>query len=692
MENGLWLSLPVSRRSSLSSPRYTPQFRDARFKVDGLQHQPELASLVERSLLREPGMVEVSANHLTGNILVNFDSKRTLAEIASALEAAIHAARLTSSRASGHSGAQPADSKSIETPNTRHIQYAGSQTPIAVLTAAEDELIALLGSSRNGGLTTQQAAAALRHYGTNRLPALERRSRLAILLDQVTTAPIALLGVSALVSLATGAVVEVAAIASVVAVNTSVGYLTETQVERTVDALRNIKRPAAHVLRDGRLVTIPPEQVVPGDIIDLALGRFVAADARLLEAQQLTVDESGLTGESVPVVKSAVRMDAGEIALGDRVNMVYMGTAVTGGRGRAVVVGTGRNTEFGEIQALVGRSNAPPTPLQQQLGQLGRQLAIVAGVMSGGVFLVGLLRGYGFLQMLKVATSLAVAAVPEGLPAVATTTLAMGVHAMRRRHVLIRHLDAIETIGAVQVMCLDKTGTLTQNRMTVVAIGTLARALTVADDRISERDRELANPADEPDLAGLLRAAVLCNEVTVDTADPGSILNGSSTENALLRLARNAGVNIEQLRQQWPCRQINPRSEQRLLMSTLHYSGEGQQLLAVKGSPEDVLSRCGWVWAGGSRRPLTYAGRQEIETANERMARNGLRVLGLAFVEHGPDGSGPLREEDLIWLGLVGMTDPLRPGMPELIARFRAAGIKPRSALFHHGIAVGGNK
>ena len=390
-----------------------------------------------------------------------------------------------------------------------------------------------------------------------------------------------------------------------------------------------------------------------------------------------------------------------EVALADRTNMVYMGTLVTGGQGLALVVATGRFTEIGQIQTLVGESQTPETPMEQQLNAMGSQLVLISGAVCGLVFVIGLLRGYGFLQMLKSSISLAVAAVPEGLPTVATTTLGLGLRRMRKYNVLIRHLEAVETLGSVQTICMDKTGTLTMNRMSVVMINVGMRRIHLEKEQFKQGE-EVLNPYVWPELLQLVHISVLCNESEVSPLLPdadffqqktrevqgkglavfqnGSVLvSGSPTENALIHLALAAGVNIPSLREQFPVEKTALRTETRNYMITLHRtSQDGRQVAAVKGSPLEVLALCDHWMRDGERLPLTEEDRLELEMENERLAGKALRVLAVAYAQL-PDGADFLEDPDavgdLTWLGLVGMGDPVRDGVKELIAQFHTAGI-----------------
>lgn len=527
----------------------------------------------------------------------------------------------------------------------------------------------------HAGLPADEAAARLLRDGANLLPLAARRSRLSLLLGQFVSGPVLMLGISAIISLATGGTADAVVIAAVVAINAAIGFLTEDYAERTIAALTRLNAGPAQVIRGGATLVLPRSGLVAGDLLLLAPGTQVPADARLIEAEALSLDESALTGESLPVQKSAALLVPETVPLADRRNMVYMGTLVTGGSGLAVTTATGPRTEIGKIQSLVGEARVPETPMQRQLGQMGSQLAWASTAICIGVFGIGLLRGYGGLAMLKSAISLAVAAVPEGLPTVATTTLALGMQRMRRRNALLRRLDAVETLGSVQVLCLDKTGTLTRNRMTAVEIRTFR-----ADVRIDERgflsEGRVLQPATQPVLARLLETAALCSDAgAAGLGDGGNGNNASATELALVEAARSAGLEIGRLRAQHPRLHTHYRSETRHYMATWHALPHGDGLLvAVKGSPSQVLERCAFVLDDTEPRALDDDLRARILQQNEAMAGAAMRVLGLAYCPAAPRETDSL--PPLTWLGLIGMTDPPRHGMRELMHRFQAAGIR----------------
>jgi Ca2+-transporting ATPase len=406
-------------------------------------------------------------------------------------------------------------------------------------------------------------------------------------------------------------------------------------------------------------------------VLVLHAGVFVAADARLIRCEELTIDESSLTGESVPVLKSARTIHDADMPLGERLSMIYRGTLVTGGSGLAVVVATGPSTEIGRIQALASSVEQNETPMQKQLDHLGGQLALGASLACVATLGVGLLRGEQLVPMFRTAVSLAVAAVPEGLPTVAITTLALGLSRMRGQRVFVRQLAAVETLGSVEVVCVDKTGTLTINRMTVTALQSGLEDYRVHAGSFSDAEGR-PSPARPADLDSLLKVAVLCNEVELVEEQGVFVLRGSPTESALVQLALDSGMDVRGLRRALPCMSMKRRSDTRSYMASLHEHVDGQ-FLAVKGRPSEVLGMCASYLKNGERLPLSEAERARIENDNERMAGHALRVLGFAFNDQPNDADEP---HDLVWLGLVGMQDPPRPNVPEVVSRFRRAGVR----------------
>jgi P-type Ca2+ transporter type 2C len=653
-----------------------------RYRVPGLYRSEALKRLLELRLARIKAITRVSASSLTGTLLVCYNTGNTHESIAD-LVAGIVAEH-------EHNSSEGSPGKDLSQP-TGSLAALSNLIPAAGLlnglfAAAADQprepwhlweaeaVAARFQTSPEQGLTSRQVAENLETYGPNLLPESEPRSGWEIFADQFKSLPAALLGAAAGLSVITGGLVDAVLIMGVVVINAAIGYKTESESEKVIRSLQTLVRPVALVMRQGSLQEISAEEVIPGDLLVLRPGCYVPADARLVAASHLSVDESALTGESMPVLKSTQALKEENIPLADRVNMVFMGTLVTGGEGLAVVVATGSFTEMGLIQTLVGEAAAPETPLERQLAVVGDQLVLVCLGVSGLVFVIGLARGLAFLEMLRNAICLAAAAVPEGLPAAATTTLALGIKDMRHHHVLIRRLNAVETLGAVQTVCLDKTGTITKNQMSVVQVYAGMRRIEVDNGRILET-QDVPSPLTHKDLQRLLMVSVLCNETEIYRDNGTYSLRGTPTEKALVELALGAEVDVENLRAQYPLLQTNHRAEGRQYMGTVHRHPRKGQFLALKGAPTDVLGLCDWQLRGGRRMLLTEEDKQIIEAENEYMAgEEAQRVLAMAYAE-GEDAGDPEIRNGLTWLGLVGMIDPIREGVKEAIAAIQRAGI-----------------
>lgn len=642
-----------------------------RCKVPALYRSAAFKRRIEDQLSGHIHITAVSANVLTGSVLILHDRGRDPAAITALLFAVFEEEPASSVPVRSVAPATLA-SRPLRTRLRQLIPHRQAQEVQPWHRLEADEVLAALGGNRTG-LTREQVQERHKKYGLNLLPEATPRSELGMFVGQFRSLPVALLGASAVVSVLTGGLADALVILGVVMINATLGYVTESQAEKTIKSLTGPVQPFALTIRASVLQTVPAAELVTGDLLVLAPGNTVAADARLVEARRLTVDESSLTGESMPVAKHAACLAFTEVPLAERDNMVYRGTLVTGGQGLAVVVATGAASEIGRIQQLAGEAQSPETPMERQLRVLGNQVVWIAIGVCGGVYVVGLLRGYGALQMLKTAVSLAVAAVPEGLPTVATTTLALGLRNMRRQKVLIRHLEAVETLGAVQTICLDKTGTLTLNRMSVTVLYSDAVRLTVAGGRVLRDGRDL-DVRTHPGLQRLIEVAVLCNETEINGHAGAHVLNGSATENALVHMALSAGLDVLGLRARHARVRIDYRAENHLYMSTLHELAPGKRLLAVKGSPNEVLALCGFTLHGGATEILSDERRQAIRDENERMAGEALRVLGIAYAEVDAETSVP--ESGLVWLGLVGMADPVRAGVPDLIRQLHTAGIE----------------
>ena len=636
-------------------PLHTVVAGRARLGIGGLRGAPELAALLERGLTGFGGVYEVSASALTGNITLTYEPTTPLERLIERISGLLRG-EIT-----------PA----VEDPGERQWHATEAQA-----------IASELGTSCSHGLSAARAAEELARGGTNTIPLPHQRSDLSILLGQFQSLPVALLAGVAVVSLATGTLLEAGAIMAVVALNAAIGFTTKTRAERTIRSLAAPAALTARAVRGGAEADVPAETLVPGDIIVLQRGTVVAADARLISARTLTVSEAALTGESLPVTKSTETLGTRGVPLGDRVNMVYRGTIVTGGSGRAVVVATGARTEVGRIQRLVGATLTPETPLQRQLGELGEQLVWITLAASGAVFGLGFVRGFALLALVRSSLSVAVAAVPEGLPMVATTTLALGVEDLRRQDILVRRLDAIETLAAVDVVCFDKTGTLTHGSMSLEAVALGDRICRRHGDALLDQDDAVLRPQDDHRFRMLLSVVSLCSETEIEPReepDAPHRLTGSATENALVQAALDHGIDVTELRRGLPRRAVQHRSEAYRFMATTHATDNGLWT-AVKGSPGEVLARCTWeAQPDGGRRMLAGARRREIEAQNAAMAAQALRVLGTAWREqprvHDDGAQHPGDIDRLTWTGLVGLADRVRQGLPDLMHKLHRAGI-----------------
>lgn len=645
----------------------------ARFRIGDLYRSKALESYLEHQLAEREAIQQISASALTGNLLVEYDSENRLADIETQIEATLADYQASEEKSElespskSRSKSRPATERQRQRSKSRETPGDAQKQPVEDWHRLDAEtVLEKFETSKTAGLSPQVAETKLQTYGPNRLSESKSRSDFSLLVKQFNSLPVALLGAAAGISLVTGGAIDAVVILGVVCTNAVIGYTTESQSEKIIRSLKQDDESVATVIRDGRRTEIDAEEIVPGDLIVLQSGRSIGADARLLKCEGLEINESALTGESAAVSKSPQSLTGEEIPLAERTNMAYKGTLVTGGEGLAIAVATGRFTEIGQIQRMVGEAESTATLLQTQIDQVGQQLVLLGSGVCGAIFGIGLLRGYGVLNMLKTSISLAVASVPEGLPTIATTTLALGIRDMRQRHILIRGLEAVEALGSVQTVCLDKTGTITQNKMVVEEVYVNGNILKPADFE-SEPDDSLA-----PALAKLIQVGVLCSESEINQTDSELEVSGSATENALVYLAMDAGMDVIQLRHDHPLLETNLRSQDRNVMSTVHKREGGQFLIAVKGSPAEVLERCTQQLQEGEVVPLTGEARQTIASENEQMAGRALRVLGVAY----RDADAPEDpERDLVWLGLTGMADPIREGVPDLMAAFHRAGM-----------------
>ncbi|MBE9212270.1 cation-transporting P-type ATPase [Plectonema cf. radiosum LEGE 06105] len=631
----------------------------ARYYVRELYRSVSLQKYLERSLSQYTEIIGVTASSLTGNLLVKFKPDKSDAEIAVLIEKSI--ANYQQQKPESRQKALEAEEQPTE---NWHLLDSNS-------------VLEKFSSSQDSGLDSDTVSQNLERYGRNALVKSKSRSDWSIFADQFQSLPVALLGVASGISLISGGFADAVAITGVILTNSVIGYITESQSEKIINSLQSDEIPSALVIRNGEQQKIEIEAIVVGDILIIENSSYIAADARLIETDNLSIDESALTGESIAVSKNTETLTGENIPLGERTNMVYKGTFVTAGKGKAVVVATGKFTEMGKIQGMVSQAESSQTPLQKQLDEVGSQLVLLCSGVCGFTFALGVLRGYGFLPMLKTAISLAVASVPEGLPTIATTTLALGMHDMRKRHILIRGLNAVEALGSVQTICLDKTGTITQNQMIVAEVHIDIGIITLSDNgfiKDNNNNNIEFNPSESEALSKLLQVVVLCSESEVIPGEDGKYeVKGSATENALIYMAIAAGMDIPAFKAKHPLIKTYPRTENRNIMTTVHKTEGEQILIAVKGSPEEVIKICTRVSKNGEVVSLTQEDKQALELENERMAGKALRVLGVAYAYVDNGNENP--EHDLIWLGLTGMADPIRQGVAQLMEQFHQAGI-----------------
>lgn len=586
-------------------------------------------------------------------------------------------------------------------PNPTHVWHA----------LEVDKTIQVLESNAEAGLSSSQVKQRLEEYGANELQESGGRSPLAILIDQFKNIMLLMLIAVAVVS----AVLDIRnndfpkdaiAISLIVVLNGILGYVQESRAEKALAALKKLSAPLVRVMRDGKLTEVAAKDLVPGDIMLIEAGVQLAADGRIIEESNLQIRESALTGESHAVEKQADIQVPEDTGLGDRVNSVYQGTEVTQGRAKVIVTNTGMQTELGKIAAMLQAVESEPTPLQQRMSQLGNVLVAGAMVLVALVVIGGVWRlGWGaFEELLQVSLSMAVAVVPEGLPAVITVTLALGTQRMVKRNALIRKLPAVETLGSVTTICSDKTGTLTQNKMVVQAVELNQKSLRVTGEGYAPQGEFLSDgraiDADrDTDLQALLVACALCNDSFLQEEQGQWKIVGDPTEGALVTLAAKAGIQKDQWSSRLPRVAEFPFSSERKRMSVMCQKAAGHgssgdytnyqlpitndpspYLMFTKGSPELTLERCDRIHTGDRAVAISEAQRQQILEKNNQMASQGLRVLGFAYkplAELPPEGSEDTSERELVWLGLVGMLDAPRPEVRDAVARSREAGIRP---------------
>ncbi len=547
---------------------------------------------------------------------------------------------------------------------------------------AVSEVFEKLATDPERGLTAEEARTRLERYGPNELEEKKKRTPFMMFLDQFRDFMIIVLIVAAVVSGVIGEVSDTIAIVVIVVLNAVIGFVQEYRAEKAIAALKKMAAPSALVVRGGRSLNIPASELVPGDIVLLEAGRVVPADMRLIEAARLKVEEAALTGESVPIEKHEQVLKEKDLPLGDRKNMVYNGTFVTYGRGRAVVVATGMDTELGRIAAMLQQEEEVKTPLQKRLAAFGQRLAVVILVICAVIFGIGVFRGEEPLLMLLTAISLAVAAIPEALPAVVTISLAFGARRLVKENALVRKLPAVETLGSVTYICSDKTGTLTMNRMTVEEMYVDGRLIKDTDPAFSEALKDTGSPAYR-----FMAAMAISNDA--ETSGEGDVM-GDPTEVALYNAARDHGFDKTELEKDFPRVAEIPFDSDRKCMTTFHRwpDPDGDFVSITKGAIEVLTERSDGILTAGGVKPIDM---EELHRLNDRMAADGLRVLAIAMRRWAdvPREMTPENvETGLVILGLVGILDPPREEAREAIGLCRTAGIRPVMITGDHPITA----
>lgn len=547
-------------------------------------------------------------------------------------------------------------------------------------TKSKEEVEKALETSFEKGLSEEEAVKRLEQYGSNELEHKKRRTIWNMLIDQFKDFMIIILIIAAVVSGLMGEITDAVIILAIVILNALMGVVQENKAEESLAALKKMAAPHAKVRRNGRPDVIDAAKLVPGDVVVLETGDFVPADLRLIETSNLKIEEAALTGESVPVEKDSATLQDEDIPLGDRINMAYSSSIVTYGRGVGIVVETGMSTQMGRIAQMIQAEEGMETPLQKRLESLGKLLGIAALGICALIFLVGVLYGKDIFQMFLTSVSLAVAAIPEGLPAIVTIVLALGVQRMAKRNAIIRKLPAVETLGSATVICSDKTGTLTQNKMTVTQLYYNNEFKDVVDTRVNGDDH----------LELLLTTGILCNDTQIKEDEEGPKTIGDPTETALVDLGLKYGMDKRSMDKNFERVYEVPFDSDRKLMSTVHRMDNNLRVF-TKGATDELLARCNGILLNGRVEELTQEHIAQIQKANETMASQALRVLSMAYkdIESIPAKEDDAQLEDqLIFVGLMGMIDPPREEAKEAVKLCKRAGIKPVMITGDHKITA----
>jgi len=634
----------------------------ARFRVPVLRQNGPTARFLQQKLMESPGVRQVAASELTATVLVECAPNRPPEHIEAEIRKVLAAG--TTEVLAAFAGAQVP----LRAPEEMAHPPWHAMTGEAVLRRFD--------SNAQQGLGPAVVDKRRLDHGSNTLPGTASRSLPAIWKSQVTCLPVALTSAAALLTVMTGGLIEGVLALLIALLNAAIGTFSEDRSERILDAVRESVDLRARVIRGGRPEDVPFDDVVPGDVLDLQPGGRIPADARLIRAEHLSVDEAALTGESIPVQKYSAPIAEESLPISRRANMLYRGTLIVEGSGRAVVVATGRDTVLGRLQGFLGSVFPPEALVARDIRMLLRQF-VRLGLGAAGVFaLFGLWRGLGLLSVLRGGLALVAGAIPAGLSTLTLSAFALGHRDLRQNRVLVRRLRALGNLASAQVVCFDKTGTLTHNRMAVCELVAGRRPVTISS-RGLPASGEPPGFMKDPDVAWLLSLATLCNEAYM-VHEGAQSLEGSSTETALIRLAEQAGINSTAFRGDHPILEIGHRTEKHPFMVTIHRWTPHRELAVMKGSPHEVLQRCALRHQDGECRPLSAPERSRIEAENFRMSGAGLRVLGVAYQwdPHPDVESFGAETGRLVWAGLIGLSDPVRRGAREVVQGLHRAGIR----------------
>ncbi len=533
-------------------------------------------------------------------------------------------------------------------------------------TQTVDEVKKALNTNIYTGLSEKEILKRRKKYGFNKLAEKKKESLITKFIAQFKDFMIIILLLAALISALmsyidkTNDYADSIIIVSIVVINAVIGVIQEAKAEKSLEALKKLSSPTSSVIRNSKNITINSTDLVPGDIIELEAGNFVPADCRLVDSFNLKVEESALTGETIPVLKEATSTLPSKVSLGDMTNMVFSTTIVTNGHAKAIVTETGMNTKVGKIAKMIIDDTSPQTPLQKKLSNIGKSLGMICLAICLAIFIIGLIKGISLKEMFMTSVGLAVAAIPEGLPAVVTIMLSIGVTKMAKNNAIIRKLPAVETLGSSSIICSDKTGTLTQNKMHVV--------------KIYNYKEDITNNTNSLDFKFILELGAMCNDCKINNNSS----TGEPTESAIVNIALKYGINKNSLYNKMKRVNEVPFDSDRKMMTTIHKIGDKYRII-TKGAPDIILQRCSYIYNYGSLKQLDYNTEQNIQKANEEMANKALRVLAIAYkdVTNLPYNINSENiEKDLVFTGLFGMIDPPRDGVRESILNAKKAGIK----------------